>query len=146
MIEDKDIQLAKTAFGAVNKAHPDEASIDRAMKFFETSNFFETLDNEAARNAAFVEYVIKDYSVMLTDIDEVKRYLDSRIGDDAYDWFASPVVDKKLKQLAEAKYNQEGCDKATEKIDSMAEADVKRYLKDLIKNDMVVGMAIIKDN
>ena len=146
MIEDKDIQLAKTAFGAVNKAHPDEASIDKAMKFFETSNFFEKLDNEAARNAAFVEYVIEDYSVMLTDIDEVKRYLDSRIGDDAYDWFASPVVDKKLKQLAEAKYNQEGCDKATEKIDSMAEADVKRYLKDLIKNDMVVGMAIIKDN
>ena len=48
--------------------------------------------------------------------------------------------------MAEAKYNQGGCDKALEKIDNMNLEDVKRYLKDLIKDDMVVGMAIIKDN
>ena len=30
--------------------------------------------------------------------------------------------------------------------DNMNLEDVKRYLKDLIKDDMVVGMAIIKDN
>ena len=83
---------------------------------------------------------------MLNDIDEVKRYLDSRIKADPYDWFGLPEVDKKLKQLAEAKYNQGGCDKALEKIDNMELADVKRYLKNLIKDDMIVGMAIIKGN
>ena len=83
---------------------------------------------------------------MLTDIDEVKQYLSSKITSDVYDWFGLPVVEKKLKQMAEAKYNEGGCDKALEKIDNMELADVKRYLKDLIKDDMIVGMAIIRDN
>ena len=43
-------------------------------------------------------------------------------------------------------YNQEGCTRALEKIDSMDVADVKRYLKELIKDNMTVGMEIIKDN
>ena len=33
-----------------------------------------------------------------------------------------------------------------EKIDAMEVDDVKRYLKDLIKDNMVVGMEIIKEN
>lgn len=48
--------------------------------------------------------------------------------------------------MAEAKYNQGGCDKALEKIDKMELEDVKHYLKDLIKDNMIVGMEIIKDN
>lgn len=145
-IDNSEIQLARAAFGAVNKEHPDEVSIDKAMKYLENANFFNRLDDENARNKAFVDSVIKNYSLMLTDIDEVKQYLEGRIALEPYDWFALPEVETKLKQLAEAKYDQGGCEKALEKIDSMAEADVKRYLKDLIKDDMVVGMAIIKDN
>lgn len=48
--------------------------------------------------------------------------------------------------MAEAKYNQIGCEKALEKIDNMELIDIKRYLKELIKDDMTVGMAIIKGN
>ena len=146
MVDDKDIQVARAAFGAVNQTHPDESSIDKAAAYFQTAGFFAKLEDESARNRAFVETIIKDYDVMLNDLDEVKRYLDSRITADPYDWFGLPEVDKKLKQLAEAKYNQGGCDKALEKIDNMELADVKRYLKDLIKDDMIVGMAIIKGN
>lgn len=83
---------------------------------------------------------------MLTDIDEVKNYLSTRINADAYDWFGLPEVDTKLKRMAEAKYDQGGCDIALEKIDSMDVADVKRYLKDLIKQNMRVGIEIIKEN
>lgn len=146
MVDDKDVQSAKTAFGAVNKAHPDEASVDRAMEYFSTATFFAKLDDENARNKAFINSIIKNYDVMLTDIDEVKQYLDSRVTADAYDWFGLPEVEKKLKQMAEAKYDREGCDKALEKIDNMEVDDVKRYLKELIKDNMTVGMAIIKDN
>ena len=83
---------------------------------------------------------------MLTDVEEVKRYLDSRISTDPYDWFGLPEVEKKLQQMAEAKYNQGGSAKALEKIDNMDVEDVKRYLKELIKDNMTVGMEIIKGN
>lgn len=146
MVEDKDVQIAKAAFDAVNKKRPDESSIDKAIKYFSSATFFSKLDDEKARDKAFVRSIIKDYDVMITDIDDVKQYLSSKVTPDVYDWFGLPVVEKKLKQMAEAKYNEGGCDKALEKIDNMELADVKRYLKDLIKDDMSVGIAIIRDN
>lgn len=46
--------------------------------------------------------------------------------------------------MAEAKYNQDGVNLALEKINKMDVDDVKRYLKELIKDNMVVGLEIIK--
>ena len=48
--------------------------------------------------------------------------------------------------MAEDKYAREGCTKALEKIDVMQPEDVRQYLKRLIKDNMVVGMEIIKNN
>lgn len=146
MVDDKEIQDAKKAFDAVNKDHPDETSIDKAIKYFERTNFFNKLDDEDERNKAFVSTIIGMYDVMLTDIEEVKEYLDSKISIEPYEWFGLPQVTHKLRQMAEAKYNQGGCDKALEKIDKMNVEDVKRYLKDLIKDNMIVGMEIIKED
>ena len=84
---------------------------------------------------------------MLTDVDEVKQYLRSRIlTADPYDWFGLPEVDRRLEQMAEAKYSQTGCDMALEKIDRMEISEVKRYLKELIRDNMIVGMEIIRGN
>ena len=48
--------------------------------------------------------------------------------------------------MAEAKYIQGGYDMALEKIDNMNSEDVKKYIKDMIKDNMIVGMEIIRDN
>ena len=48
--------------------------------------------------------------------------------------------------MAQAKYDETGCDAALEKIDRMDVEDVKRYLKELIRGNMTVGIEIIKDN
>lgn len=146
LIPDAEVQQARAAFGTLNKNHPDASSIDKAKDYLEKATFYKLLDDQAALDRIFTESIIKSYSVMLTDIDEVKHYLDSRISSDPYDWFGLPEVDKKLQQMAEAKYNQGGSAKALEKIDNMDVADVKRYLKELIKDNMTVGMEIIKGN
>lgn len=146
MLNDEDISVAKIAFDAVNQSHPDEASVDKAISYFKDATFFSKLDDELARNRAFTVSIIKDYDAMLTDVDEIKEYLSERIAADPYDWLGLPEVNKKLKLLAEAKYNETGCEKALEKIDNMELEDVKYYLKSLIKNNMVVGIEIIKNN
>lgn len=145
MIEDSQIQAARTAFGAVNRQKPDASSIDKAIEFLEKGTFYDRLINEEDRDKAFCNSVIKGYSVMLTDVGKVKEYLDRVVSAEPYEWFGLPEVDKKLKQMAEAEYNKSGCDKALEKIDSMEVSELKRYLKDLIKDNMTVGMEIIKD-
>lgn len=44
------------------------------------------------------------------------------------------------------KYNTKGYEEAMKKIDSMDAESVKKYLKDLIKNNMSVGIQIIMNN
>lgn len=140
------MQAAKIAFSTINRSKPDTSSIEKAIEFLENATFYDRLKNETERDKAFCNAVIKGYSVMLTDIDEVKTYLNRIISADPYEWLGLPEVDKKLKQMAEAKYNQGGCEKALEKIDNMDVSELKRYLKDLIKDNMTVGMEIIKGN
>ena len=84
-------------------------------------------------------------SVMLENLDKVRDYLCSTLQNcEPYDWFGYLEVDRKLEEMAEYEYIATGCSKAMEKIDNMDVADVKQYLKQLIKNNMVVGMEIIK--
>lgn len=144
MMEDTQMRDAKVAFEAINRRKPDAESIESAIAFLENATFFDKLKSKDERDKAFRTSIIKELSVMLTDIEEVKNYLGRVVTDDPYDWFNSSEVERKLRQMAEAKYNQGGCDKALEKIDSMEVADVKRYLKDLIKDNMTVGIEIIK--
>ena len=148
MVPDNNMQEAKIAFSTLNRQKPDATSIDKAINFLESVNheFYEKLKNSSERDKAFCMNIIKGYSVMLSDINEVKNYLCRVVTADAYDWLGLPEVEKKIRQMAEVKYNQGGCDKALEKIDSMELADVKRYLKDLIKDNMTVGIEIIKEN
>lgn len=146
LIPDNEVAKAKAAFGAVNRAKADEQAIDRAMEYFASAKFFDLLDDSAALDKAFRDSIIGNYAVMLLNIQEVKDYLDSHITAEPFEWFGLPEIEKKLRQMAEAKYNQGGCERALAKIDEMDIADVKKYLKDLIRDNMVVGMEIIKGN
>ena len=144
LVPDKDQKDARRAFDTINSARADQTSVDKAINYLGSASFFGIINDEKALDKAFRDSIIKSYSVMLTDIDEVKNYLDSHISAEPYDWFMLPEVEKKIKQMAEAKYNQSGCERALEKIDSMNISDVKRYLKELIKDNMTVGMEIIR--
>ena len=115
LVPDSEVAKAKAAFGAVNRPKADEQSIDRAMEYFASAKFFDLLDDAAALDKAFQRSVIGSYSVMLTDIQEVKDYLDSHITAEPFDWFGLPEIEKKLRQMAEAKYNQGGCDRALDR-------------------------------
>ncbi len=146
LVPDSEVQSAREVFATLNKHNPDASAIEKAMVYLEKATFFSVLEDLEVLDRLFIERIIKNYDVMLTDVKEVKDYLNNRISSEPFDWFGLPEVDKKLQQMAEAKYNQVGAAKALEKIDGMDVADVKRYLKELIKDNMLVGMEIIKGN
>ena len=144
LISDEELQKARATFSTINSSRSDEQAIEKAIAYLEGADFFGVMSDSAALDAAFRDTIIKSYAVMLTDINEVKEYLDRTIATDPYDWFGLPEVDKRLKQMAEAKYSQSGCTRALEKIDEMDISDAREYLKSLIKDNMIVGMEIIK--
>jgi hypothetical protein len=144
MVPDKDLSVARNAFRTLNSRQSDAASIDKAIEYIERADFFDKLSSQDERDKAFREKIVKSYSVMLTDLDEVRDHLIRAVGTEPYDWFDSPMVETELKGMAEFKYNATGCDEALAKIEDMDEAEVKQYLKRLIKDNMIVGMEIIK--
>jgi hypothetical protein len=79
---------------------------------------------------------------LLPDLDKVRDTLD-RLSVDTYDWRDNPSVKGKVRQLAEAEYNAGGSDKVLLKIDEMDDAQLKQYLKRLIKDSITVGIEIL---
>lgn len=145
MIPHDEIAQAKEAFDAIQHSSSDKSVIMKALKYFENATFFEKLNKESERDKAFMSNVIKGYYVMLPDVQVVKDYLNSKVSAEPYDWYQSAEVDRKLKEFAEHEYSIKGNMKALAVIDKMDEAVVKDYLKRLIKDNMFVGMEIIKD-
>ena len=147
MIPDGEYQEAKSVFDLLNsRRQNDPAMIDKAIEYLESATSIADLSNEEKRDKAFREKIIKGYDVLLDNIEEVKKHLRDSLRSEPYDWIGLSSIDRLLKEMAEFKYNESGCDKALEKIDDMDVADVKKYLKELIRSNMTVGMEIIKDN
>lgn len=146
LIDDDDMQRAHQAFDVLNKPHPDNESVKKAMEFLENGNFYDRLNDEDKRETAFKNTIINEYSVILQDVDAVKNYLYEKVGTEPYLWLGIPEVKKKIQQLAEAQYNKNGYEKALAKIDKMDTEDVKSYIKKLIKDDMILGIQIIKNS
>jgi hypothetical protein len=86
--------------------------------------------------------MVGEYSTLLPDLDKVRDKLD-HLSVDTYDWRDNPSVKTKVKQLAEAEYNAGGSDKVLMKIDEMDDAQLKQYLKRLVKDSMTVGIEIL---
>ena len=145
MVPEDDIAEARKAFDTINRANPDAASIDHALAYLERATIFEAFNSQEARDTAFKDLIIKNYTVMLTNVDEVKTYLNSHATTEPYYWLGSSEIENKLKQMSEANYNRTGYVQAEEIIDGMDSDEVKRYLKDLIRDNMIVGMEIIKN-
>lgn len=145
MVDGSIRQECRSAFATLNASKPNASDVDKAMTFLESATFYDALADASKRDDAFRSFIIKDCDTMLTDIDAVKSDLYDNISVSPYDWLGSPEVDKRIKQMADHKYQTEGCSRAMKLIDSMGDAEAKAYLKDLIKDNMTVGMVIIKE-
>lgn len=141
----KEEDIARKAFAAINRNNPSESEVKVALEFIDKANFFEKLQSEEQRNKCFLERIVKYYSTMLSDANEVREYLNERVTEDPYNWYQSAEVERKIKQFAEHRYMTGGSDKALRKIEEMDPDRLKIYLKQLIKDNVIVGMEIIND-
>jgi len=142
---DKDEDIARKVFATVNRNNPNESEVKIALEFIDKATFFEKLQSEEQRNKCFLKKIINHYAVMLSDANEVREYLSDRLTSEPYDWYQSAEVERKIQQFAEHRYMTGGSDKALSKIEEMEPDRLKAYLKQLIKENVIVGMEIIND-
>jgi hypothetical protein len=141
-VSEAEYEKAKKAFETLNRNWGTNSEIQAAIAFLESTTLFGIVADDEKRNAAFKRDIIGEYSILLPDLDKVRDTLD-RLSVDTYDWRDNPSVKGKVKQLAEAEYNAGGSDKVLLKIDEMDDAQLKRYLKRLVKDSITVGIEIL---
>ena len=141
-VSENEFEKAKKAFDTLNRTWVTDAEITAAIEFLESTSLFEILSDEDKRNEAFIRGIIGEYRSLLPNADKVRDVLE-RLTVEIFDWRGNPCVENKIKQLAEAEYNAGGSDKAVSKIDQMDDAQLKLYLKRLVKENMTVGIEIM---
>jgi len=141
-VSEAEFEKAKKTFETLNRNWGTDAEIKAALAFLESTTLFDILADDNKRNMAFNRDIIGEYSTLLPDSDKVRDTLD-RLSVDTYDWRDNPSVKGKVKQLAEAEYNAGGSDRVLLKIDEMDDAQLKQYLKRLVRDSIAVGIEIL---
>jgi hypothetical protein len=144
MVPDGEIATARSAFAIINSKSKDEDSIKTAQDYVSKMSYAEKLKSAKARDQAFREVFLQEYSVLFDDVDAVKEYLKDHVSDAPYHWIGSTEVSARIKTMANANYMKTGYGKAKKVIDEMPADQVKEYLKKLIEDNIVVGVEIMK--
>ncbi len=129
-----------TAFSA-----PD-TEITKAIAYLENADFYDRLADPTERDRCFKERVIGEYGVMLDDVDAVRRELSSSVMEKPYNWLDNSAVKNRLRALADKKYKTTGYQRAQSVIDQLDPTELRRYLSDLISDNLTVGMEILKND
>lgn len=146
MLPDTELAECRIVFGIINNPNPSDKDIDKALTYLDKFTHWDELCDDNAKDKAFSERFLVDMSVLLPNAKEVRDYIASHTTESAYSWMGNPQVHGLIEKIAEARYNAIGCEKAIHNIDMMPADEVKKYLKELIKNNMKVGIQILKNN
>lgn len=133
---------AKKAFGTLNSSTQSETDIKEALAFLQKADFFDDIASADYRDKCFATRIIGDYTSLISDIDVVRNVLEST-GISAYEWNDNPSIGSKVSGMAAAEYNAGGSDKVVDIIEGMDDAELKKWLTDIVKKDMGLGVKII---
>lgn len=142
LVSDDIYGAAKKAFATINSNTASEAEIKQALEFIKNATFFNDIADEQFRDRMFMEKVVGNYAHLLTDINKIRNALDA-LGIDVYEWYDSPAVKNKIKNMAAVEYDAGGSDKAIKTIDGMDSDQLRSWLKQLAKKDIELGVKII---
>ena len=144
MVPGDEAATARKVFATINTKSTDDNAIDAADEYITKMSYLPELNSKSSRDKAFIETFLGEYAVLFEDLEKVKQYLKGHVADAPYYWFESKEVTAKIKSMAKAKYTDSGYGKAKQIIDDMPAEQVKAYLKQLLEDNIVVGVEIIK--
>ncbi len=144
MVPDQEASIARKAFSTINSGKNDSDAISSAMDYISKMSYVDKLNSKEERDKAFSDAFLKDYAVLFDSVDVVKDYLKKHVSEQPNFWMESKDVVSKIKTMATASYMESGYGKAKKIIDEMPADKVKDYLKQLIEDNIVVGVEIIK--
>ena len=145
MIPATEQNVTRTVFDTINGQITGKDKIDDAIEYLCRFKYFADLNDVTKRDVAFRKCILKSYSTLIDDINDIKSSIKSKNTTPPYYWLGSTEIEEYIKNIAFQKYNNGGSSKVNAVIDSMSSDDLKKYLKELVKENMVVGIEIINN-
>ncbi len=144
MFDDSERETAKEIFRIMRETSPTESNAERVIDYLSKANFYDRLADPAERDRCFMERVVGDYDILLKDPQRIREYLAAHTGARAYEWMDNSAVRNQLEKMADKQYKTSGYEQAWSVIDRMDSGELRTYLKDLISDNVKVGMEILR--
>lgn len=146
MVPADEMSVARVAFDVLNEKKNDEIALSKAEDYISKMKYTSDLNDHVAKEAAFRRQILGDYAVLYDSVDEIKDYLFSHMAEDPYHWAEnSQELNNRVKQYSKNIYANRGYNIVKEIVDEMSAEKVKEYLKQLIQENVLVGVEIMKD-
>ena len=146
MFDDDHRAEAKRKFAVIRNDHAGDAEIEDAIAWLEQADFYDRLNDSGERDRCFMKRIVtEERGVLLTDADEVRRDLCKTVQDTVYNWMDNSAVQNRLNKLALKQYQLHGCEEARAVLDRMDAAQLRKYLNDLLSDNVVLGVQILKN-
>lgn len=139
---------AKQTFDIINagKATSNDYIVETAISFIEKNKNISVLGNQHECEAIFKKFISGHYDLLITDIKEIQNIIADKLGNNVYDWYLNKnVIDEIVKDYANEKYKKTFYNDVLTKIDKLLPEQLKEYLIELVKNEPLVGIKIMKN-
>lgn len=145
MFDDEARVEARSIFAIMRDNSPNETDANRVIRYLEKATFYDRLADAAERDRCFMKRIVGDYAVLLNDPQAIRDYLLSHSTERPYYWMDNSAIQNQIKAFADKQYKIRGCEEAWAVIDQMNPNDLRDYLKDLISDNVKVGIEILKN-
>ena len=149
---DEEIVPAQKTFDALNRTTrlPTETDIDASAAFLESGTLDRLKDERNCLNA-FIRHFCGDFDCVIkdTDADALRAVLRRLCGEDVYAWYAAAnrtACKNAVRELAIQCYREKFRPSAKEKIRSMSEREAQTYLEELVDQDPLFGIRILRSS
>ena len=140
-------EKARKLFDALRASNPNEAEINAAMEYLDsTPPFLALLNNQAEIDRAFVRELIGKYH-LLVSVTQARDAIESRSSmSSCYDWLSGNAAKLIIQQEAEKNYLSGKNQELLNWIDNTMDGSrAKEYLKRLVKDKLDVGIQIMDE-
>lgn len=145
MVPEQDRTLARKMFDVIKSSNPSEDDAKSAIQFMESAVFYDKLNSQSERDSLFMELIVGENAVLLTDIAKIRNELRAKVSQESpYYWYGSSAVKKCIETMVDKEYKLKGSEKANQIIDEMDTTQLREYLKRRIADDPAFGIQILK--
>ena len=129
----------------MHKSKPTEMEFNAAEEWLKAGNFYDRLASADERDKYMRERVVGDFAYLLPDVDKVRSYLrDKASMISPSEWMDNSTIQAKIREMANMRYKTGGASDAEKAVADLGIDELPDDVRDLIKTDMTVGIAILK--